>query len=101
MRGQGERRWILQQKQLLPDCGHRGCSGNGGAQRALLVQGRGRTSIVMCCHCDNKGAVNQKAAAVPTIMTPSLVVMALSTTQNNNQPTKGANKSIDGHDSVG
>ncbi len=31
-----------------------------------------------------------------TMMTPSLVVMTLSATQNNNQQTKGANKRADG-----
>jgi hypothetical protein len=34
-------------------------------------------------------------------MSPSLVAMALSAAQNNNQQTKGANKRKDGDDSVG
>ncbi len=65
--------------------------GNGGAKCALLVQGRGRTSIVMRCHCNNDDAVNN-VVAMTTATTPLLVAMALSTTQNNNQQIKWANK---------
>jgi hypothetical protein len=74
--------------------------GNRGARRALSVQGRGRTSIVMRCHCNNEEAVNN-VAAVTTMTTPSLVAMALSAAQNINQQTKGANKRRDGDDGIG
>jgi hypothetical protein len=74
--------------------------GNGGAWRALLVQGRGRTSIVTCCHRDNDND-GDKLVAMTTTRTPLLVAMALSATQNNNQQTKGANKRRDSDDGVG
>jgi hypothetical protein len=72
--------------------------GDGGAQRALLVQGRvGRTSIVTHYHRDNNDAVNN-VGALTTTTTPLLVAMALSAAQNNNQQTKGENKRRDGDD---
>jgi hypothetical protein len=60
-------------------------------QRALLVEGRGRTSIIVQCHHNNDNAVINKAAVMMT-MTQLSLAMALSATQNNNQQMKGANK---------
>jgi hypothetical protein len=51
---------------------------NDGAQHALSVEGRGRTSVVERCHCNNNDAVIN-LVAVTMITTPLLVVMALST----------------------
>jgi hypothetical protein len=64
-----------------------------------LVQGRGRTSIITCCHCNNNNAVDN-VVAVTTAMTPLLVAMSLSDAQNNNQHMKGANKRRNGDEGI-
>jgi hypothetical protein len=40
--------------------------GNGGVRRALLVQGKGRTFIIMRCHRNNDDAVNNVVAETMT-----------------------------------